>query len=360
MSILGQLIFTGISGLELVKEEREFLEKEAIGGVILFSHNYDNPFQLAELVSSLQALRKDHPLFVAVDHEGGRVVRFKSDFTKPPAMYHLAKTQSPEMVYQMAQIMAKELSACGINLNFSPVCDVWTNQKNQVIGDRALGSDSETVSLYASSIVNGLQNNGVLACAKHFPGHGCTVEDSHYHLPVVEKSLDELRELEFRPFAKAIAAQVTFVMTAHIIVSGIDRELPCSLCPEIYQILRKDLQFKKLIITDDMQMKAITDHYGVGEAALMAIKAGADIVEYRNMEFARQALEELKRAIGGGRGHKNLSNRLVSQKVARIKELKSAHLASLPPVSPLKAKSLVGAAENQIFAREVQEKIARA
>src|SRR5690606_39015320 len=145
----------------------------------------------------------EYPLFIAVDQEGGRVMRFKRHFTQFPAMMELAKLDSPKLIFEAHEVKAKELAACGINLSFDPVCDILTNPDNKVIGDRAYGSDVETVEKFISAAIRGLQTNGVLACAKHFPGHGGTTKDSHYDLPLVKTTVEEMRARELQPFIKA-------------------------------------------------------------------------------------------------------------------------------------------------------------
>ena len=187
MSDLGQLIITGISGTELTEEEKKFIENENIGGIILFSKNYETPDQLARLVNSIQVLRQEYPLFISVDNEGGRVLRFQDHFSQIPAAFNLAKLNSPKIIFQMAKIQADEYLACGVNLNFAPVCDIWNNPNNEVIGDRAYGVNAEDVSKYVSAAIRGFQKHGIMACAKHFPGHGNTLEDSHFISSCIEK-----------------------------------------------------------------------------------------------------------------------------------------------------------------------------
>lgn len=328
MNQIGQLVFTGISGLTLTDDEKKFIEKEDIGGVILFKNNYETPAQLAELVNSIQMLRKEYPLFIATDHEGGRVVRFKTHFTQFPPMLEIAKLDSPKLVFEVATIMAEELLACGVNLNLAPVCDIWNNDQNKVIWDRAFGTDHETVSKFISSMIRGFQTNNLLSCAKHFPGHGNTLKDSHVDLPIVKKSLAEIRAEEIQPFIKAIKARVDMVMMAHIIVEEIDPDLPCSLSPIAHEILRKELKYKGLILSDDMQMKAITDHRGTGEAAMMAIRAGSDLVEYRDMDQAILGLEGLKKA----QKDKTIKAADFADRLGRITEAKKAYFTDYKPI----------------------------
>ncbi len=354
MTQVGQLVFTGLSGLALTAEEKKFIEKEDIGGVILFSKNYESPAQLAELVNSIQVLRKEYPLFIATDHEGGRVMRFKTQFTQFPPMLEIAKLDSPKLVFEIAEIMANELLACGVNLNLAPVCDIWNNEQNKVIWDRAFGTDHETVSKFISSMIRGFQTSGLLSCAKHFPGHGNTLKDSHVDLPIVKKSLEEIRAEEIQPFIKAVKARVDFIMMAHIIVDDIDPNLPCSLSPKAHEMLRQDLKFKGLILSDDMQMKAITDHRGTGEAAMMAIKAGSDMVEYRDMEEAVLGLEGLKKA----QKDKTIRAQEFTDRLDRVQETKKRYFTEYKPIYVPDLEKKFNRKVTMQFMDDVRKKIA--
>jgi len=325
---LGQLIITGISGLALTVEEKEFIESESIGGVILFSHNFDDPAQLAELVNSIQVLRKNYPLFISVDHEGGRVIRFKKHFTQFPAMYNISSLDSPKLCYQIHAIMAEELSACGVNLNFSPCCDIFNNPLNKVIGDRSFGVDEKTVSKFISSAIRGLQTEGILACAKHFPGHGGTEIDSHDSLPVLKRDLKELNQQELKPFIKAAKSRVELIMMSHIIVEAIDTKRPCSLSDKCYRYLRDSLKYDNLIITDDMQMGAIINDYSIEESAVLAIKAGADIVMYRDFNNSKKALSAIQKAVKT----KEINNAVIKEKISRINKCKKENLSAFKPI----------------------------
>ena len=270
---LGQLFMTGLSSVSLTGEEGAFLEKNNIGGTILFSRNYSDPGQIAELVNDIQKRRDEYPLFISVDQEGGRVKRFKDHFIQLPSMLEVGNNDSPKLTFELHQQMAKELAACGINLDFSPCCDIWSNPNNSVIGDRAFGKDADTVEKHVSAAIRGLHAGNVLACGKHFPGHGDTTKDSHFDLPYVTANLDSLEEKELRPFMKAAKSRVEFMMMAHLVVDAIDPKLPCTLSPKAYNYLREKLKYKKIVITDDMEMQAITDHYGHGQAAVIALEA---------------------------------------------------------------------------------------
>ena len=324
----GQIILMGIEGTNLREDEKKFIEKENIGGIILFSKNFEDPKQLAELINSIQKLRKEYPLFISVDHEGGRVIRFRKYFTQFPSMFDLAKLNSPKCCYNLSKIMADELSSCGVNFNYSPCCDILNNEKNIVIGDRAFGRDSETVSKFVTSAIRGLQTNGVLACAKHFPGHGSTFKDSHFDLPLIEKNLDELRKSEFVPFKKAIKSRVEFIMMGHLQVNSVDKEYPASLSYKWHKILREELKFDRLIISDDLQMEAITKHFTLEEATLLALKAGSDILIYRDFEHAKKGHESIIKNIK----EKKILPSLIKEKNARILDCKRRNLKEYSPI----------------------------
>ncbi|MES2528187.1 MAG: beta-N-acetylhexosaminidase [Bdellovibrionota bacterium] len=328
MDNFGQFIITGIKGTSLTPQETEFIREEKVGGVILFSENFQDPSQLAELVNSIQKLRDEYPLFISTDQEGGRVMRFKKHFTQFPSMMDLARMDSPKLVFEAHEIMAKELNACGINLSYSPSCDILTNPDNKVIGDRAYGTDALTVEKYISAAIRGLQTNGVMACAKHFPGHGDTSKDSHFDLPIVKTSLAQLREREMIPFVKASKSRVEFMMMAHLMVDAIDDKLPTSLSAKAYDFLRQETKFSKIVVTDDMEMKAISDRYTTEEAALMAINAGADMLMYRSMENAMKAVNVIRE-----HSKKRLMKKeMLVEKQTRIERCKKENFANYQPI----------------------------
>lgn len=328
MDNYGQLIISGIKGTSLLPEEAEFIEKEKLGGIILFAHNYEDPAQLAELVNSIQKLRDEYPLFISVDQEGGRVIRFKNHFTQFPSMLDLARMDSPKLIYEVHEVLAKELAACGINLNYSPCCDIFTNPENKVIGDRAFGRDAETVEKYISAAIRGLQTNGIMACAKHFPGHGDTTKDSHYDLPYVKTSLEELRKREMIPFIKASKSRVEFMMMAHLIVDAIDPNTPTSLSPKAYEFLRNETKFSKIVITDDLEMKAIADRFTIEESAVLALNAGTDILLYRFMDDAKKSLSAIREAVKV----KAIKKESLTEKLSRVERCKKEYLSNYQPI----------------------------
>lgn len=348
---IGQLFITGISGLSLTKEEEEFIQDNNIGGVILFKHNYHDPAQLAELVNSIQKLRDEYPLFICVDQEGGRVKRFQTHFTQFPSMLEIGKHDSPKTTFEVHKMIADELSACGVNLNFSPVCDIFNNPNNTVIGDRAFGTNVEEVQKHVSAAIRGLHTGNILSCAKHFPGHGSTTKDSHFDLPYVKTPLEELNDNELIPFQKASKSRVEFIMMAHLVVDAIDPDVPCTLSPKAYKFLRDKLKYNKIIITDDMEMQAITKFNGIGDACVTALKAGADVVEYRTMEACKEAFFAFKEAIK----LQKIAKDDVEDKIKRVRLCKQAHLAEYRPIYIPDLSKKVGTKKHQEFLEKLTQ-----
>jgi beta-N-acetylhexosaminidase len=328
MDNYGQLIISGIKGTSLLPEEIEFIKNEKLGGIIFFKHNFEDPAQLAELVNSIQKLRDEYPLFISVDQEGGRVLRFKTHFTQFPSMLELTKMGSPKLIFEVHQILAQELAACGINLSYSPCCDILTNPDNVVIGDRAFGTDPEEVEKYVSAAIRGLQTNGLLSCAKHFPGHGGTTQDSHFDLPLVKTSLQELREREMLPFIKASKSRVEFMMMAHLMVDALDQKYPTSLSQKAYEFLRNETKFAKIVITDDMEMKAVADRFSIEEAAVLALNAGTDMLLYRYLEDAQKALEAIREATK----KRIIKKEALTEKLQRVERCKKEFLSNYQPI----------------------------
>lgn len=277
---LGQMFITGISSTSLSEEEKRSLHDLNIGGVILFKRNYKDLKQLVSLIRQIYDVMGNP--FIGVDQEGGDILRLSSPFTKFPYMSLLGKayekTHSIELACIYASRLCAELKACGINLCFVPVMDVLSNPENKVIGKRAFSAKKEIVSELGAAVIEEFKKNRVLSCAKHFPGHGDTYEDSHEKLPVLRCSQDIIRRRELTPFKRAIRVDVPLIMTAHIKYSEIDDKYPATLSKLILRdILRDELKFNNLIITDDMDMKAIIGNYGLEDAVTGSFAAGADI-----------------------------------------------------------------------------------
>ena len=347
---LGELFIIGFAGLELSDETAAFFSQAGIGGTILFSHNYENPGQVAELTNQIQTCGKELPLWISVDHEGGRVQRFKKPFTKIPEAQAIGATNSPKLAFEIAETMARELKAVGININFSPVADIATNPKNPVIGARSYGNEDEIVSKMVTAFVRGHLTQGVQPCVKHFPGHGDTSTDSHFALPKVDHSLETLRARELKPFIKAFKSGCNMVMTAHILNPKLDPEKPATLSPRVLQeILRKELRYNHIIISDDMEMKAITDHYGKDLAPRMAIEAGCDMLIYRSELAGRQAYEALMRDLESGK----LAPEIVEAAAERSRSLKKTALLPYDPIRIADLGSKIGRPESLALMQRV-------
>ncbi len=350
---VGQLFFTGIKGTSLDESEREFIENSEIGGVILFERNVDSAAQLAELINSIQILRQNYPLFIGIDHEGGRVHRLKDHFTHFPAMQEIGKLNSPKIIYHVYKYMAQELSAVGVNLNFAPVCDILMQEKNIVIGDRSFGHSKELVEKNISGAIRGLQTNSVMACAKHFPGHGSTVKDSHFDLPHLTKTLKELEAFELDPFTKAAKARVNFMMVAHMVVDAFDPNLPCSLSPKCYEYIRKKLKYSRPVITDDLSMKAITKTMSIEDASVVALNAGADILLFQNIEEAQSSYARVSDAIKV----KEILKVKIDEKLKRVEATKKEFFTDFKPVYIPSVKDSVKTKQIAGFVKDILSKI---
>ena len=257
----------------------------AAGGVILMGRNVKTPAKTSAQIARLQLLARLHalpPLFVAVDQEGGQVQRLGPPFyARRPSQREIGASADPlTAARQTASSIGTELKSLGFNWDFAPVLDVDSNPNNPIIGDRSYSADPETVAALGAAAVRGFQDDAtLLACGKHFPGHGDTETDSHLALPIIRRSRAALDAVELVPFRAAIAAGLAAVMTAHILFPALDPELPATLSPAILTgLLREELGFDGLIITDDLEMRGVADKWGAPEAAVLAVEAGADIL----------------------------------------------------------------------------------
>jgi beta-N-acetylhexosaminidase len=277
--VCGQLIMAGFYGTELpASVTKAFLAGER-GGAVLFKRNLTEDLaQIADLTGALRdACKPDLPPLVAVDQEGGRVARLPRPALQLPPMQTLGRLGNVELVRRLARAQGLELSALGFTMNFAPVLDVNTCDTNPVIGDRSFGSDARTVMRCGIAAVRGLQDGGVLACGKHFPGHGDTSKDSHLDLPVVPHGRERLEQVELLPFRAAVGAGVAALMTAHVEYTALDKGVPATLSRAICaSLLRAEMGFEGALLSDDLEMKAITDRFGIEDAAVEAVWAGCD------------------------------------------------------------------------------------
>ncbi len=349
---VGQLLMVGFQGTELSREFLDWLREYRPGGVILFSRNLVDPEQVARLTNALQEHATNSPLLIAIDEEGGRVSRLPQGFTTFPAASRVAACHASDVAYEMAGVTARELRAVGINMNLAPVLDVNSNPANPIIGDRAYGTRPEQVCTYGMAVMQGLEDNGIIPCGKHFPGHGDTMTDSHHVLPVVEADRARLDAVELEPFRQAIRRGLPTIMTAHVRYPALDAETPATLSnPILTDLLRSRLGFEGVTLTDDMEMRAILDHQPIGEASVRALQAGADMVVIcHQQEQQGEAIAAIEHALERG----ELSWERLTASVARIQALKDKHLASLQPVDPSKVAQTVGHPRHQALLAKIQ------
>lgn len=281
-----------IAGTELLPEERDRLRHPAVGGLILFRRNYASPGQIAELIADIRAARPD--LLVAVDHEGGRVQRFREGFTRLPPADRYAATGDLALAERAGWLMAAELRAVDVDFSFAPVLDVECGI-SQVIGDRAFGGDPETVGRFAAAFVRGMRRAGMAAVGKHFPGHGGVSEDSHHALPVDRRPLDQLERRDLLPFTSLLAkGLLEGIMPAHVVYAAIDSQ-PAGFSPFwLRDVLRGRLGFGGAIFSDDLSMAGAAYAGGYPERARLALAAGCDMVLVCNAPgAAAEVLEAL-------------------------------------------------------------------
>ncbi|MGN1074336.1 MAG: glycoside hydrolase family 3 protein, partial [Eubacteriales bacterium] len=304
---VGQLFFVSVEGCSaLTESDLELLAACSIGNVILFGANIDNVSQLAalntEVLDVISANTGICP-FIGVDQEGGRVLRILDACTAPPAMA-VGAAGDPALARSLGELMGAQLRTLGINVNFAPCADVNSNPDNPVIGDRSYSADAGTAAEFVSAVTEGLQSAGVLACLKHFPGHGDTAEDSHTSLPEVDYDLERLDEVELLPFRAGIGAGAAMTMVGHILYPALGAsDVPASLSPEVIEgFLREELAFDGLVITDSLSMGAITASCGEGEACVLAVNAGADLLCINDTASAlREAYAAVLQAVNDGR-----------------------------------------------------------
>ncbi|MGN9760509.1 glycoside hydrolase family 3 protein [Streptomyces sp. SD31] len=314
---------------------------EGLASVGLFGRNIASPEQLAALTAQLRAERDD--VLVAIDEEGGDVTRLEvrcgSSF---PGNHALGAVDDVELTRQVASELGRRLAACGVNLNWAPSADVNSNPANPVIGVRSFGADTALVARHTAAYVTGLQSAGVAACTKHFPGHGDTAVDSHHALPRIDAALDVLTDRELSPFRAAIAAGTRAVMSAHILIPALDPDHPATLSrPVLTDLLRGDLGYTGLIVTDGMEMQAIAATYGIERGSVLAIAAGADAIcvggGLADDETVRRLRDALVEAVRSG----ELPEERLAEAAERVREL-ARWTATATPVTDAEGRTDVG------------------
>lgn len=313
---IGQMILSGFNGTCFNKELSILINDFKVGGIILFSRNIEDSKQLKKLTSDIIGINQDIPLFISIDEEGGRVSRLPKDIKKFESSKSIGDRGDEKYAYENGREIGGILKNYNINMNFAPVLDIYSNPKNTVIGDRAFGDNEKVVSSMGIATMKGLRDENIIPVVKHFPGHGDTEIDSHLGLPIVEKNLKQLNELELIPFNKAIENGVGAVMVSHILIKEIDDKYPATLSYTlINDILRNNMKFENIVITDDMLMKAITDYISIEEASVKSIKAGADIILIgSDINKTKSVIERIKLAVANN----EISEGRIDKSVYRI------------------------------------------
>lgn len=355
---VGERFMVGFDGLEASSDIKRLIRDYGVGHVILFARNVDTPEQLAELVRELQACAREArlalPLLVAVDQEGGRVARLRRPWTEWPPLEILGRTGDEELARKMGVALAHEVAACGIRLNFAPVMDVHTNEENPIINDRAFGDDPSLVARLGAAMIRGHQESGVAACAKHFPGHGDTEIDSHHGLPRISHSRSRLDEVELPPFRAAIAAGVATIMTVHAVIEEVDATVPATLSPRLVRgMLRGELGYQGVIVSDDLEMKAVYDQWKPSVSAVLAVKAGCDILPVcEKHDNQVEAMEAVIRALETG----DLPFTDMDDACERVRRMKERYLLPFVLPDPKTARQTAGLGEHAALAREIGER----
>jgi beta-N-acetylhexosaminidase len=355
---VGQRFMIGFDGLTASPDVKRLIRDFGVGHVILFARNVAGPEQVAELVREMQETARDAghdtPLLVAVDQEGGRVARMGPPWTVWPPVRALGRIGSEDLARRMGAALAAECRSSGILCDFAPNMDVDTNPANPIIGNRSFGDDPDLVGRLGAAMIEGLQGGGVAASAKHFPGHGDTDLDSHLALPVVEHGRSRLEDVEIRPFRKAVAAGVATFMMAHVLYPELDPELPASLSPAIVgQVLRGELKYGGVVLTDDLEMKAVADRWTPDRAAVLAMQAGCDIVPVCITHDAQAtAIEGAIRASESG----DIPFKAMDTSLGRIRRLKERFLLPYRDPDPRAARQTAGSPAFVALAQEISEK----
>ncbi|MFD3158158.1 beta-N-acetylhexosaminidase [Haloimpatiens sp. FM7330] len=322
---IGQMFILGFEGYERNQEIENIIVNKKIGGMIFFQNNIKNTEQFLNIVNNIKNTNKQNkiPLFLSIDQEGGRVKRLPKEIKQFPSSYYIGSKNSTEYCFKAGKTTANQLKAFGLNMNFAPVLDIFSNPKNTVIGDRAFGKNPGIVKELSIPNMKGMQSEGIISVVKHFPGHGDTREDSHLKLPIINHDLSRLDKFELVPFKAAIENNCDAVMVAHILIPHLDKNNPSSLSKSVVtDLLRKKLGFDGVVITDDINMGAISKNYGIEKAAVKAVEAGCDLVLIcRNYTQQLKAIEELKNVVKQGK----ITEKRIDESVYRILKLKNKY-----------------------------------
>ncbi|UKS57221.1 beta-N-acetylhexosaminidase [Exiguobacterium acetylicum] len=330
-----QLLYIGVAGTELSAADRQLLRTHAIGGVLLLGGNITSEEQLLTFTRAIQETNQKPYAFVGIDEEGGRVSRVPDQRLRLPTSQRMAQGADAAKMEDVGRTLGHVSQYYGFNMDFAPVLDVNSNPNNPIIGDRALSADPKTVATFGTALMHGMQETGTIPVVKHFPGHGNTSVDSHVGLPKVTASKEELKRTELLPFQEAIQEGAEMVMVAHILYPAYDDQNPSSLSkPILTDLLRQQLGFKGVIITDDLVMGAITQQYGLAEAARQSLVNGADMAMFSDAGAYTKVHAEVMQAIK----EETLTTEMLDAKVMRILKLKQTYANSQEQERPTKSE----------------------
>ncbi|MGO1468732.1 MAG: beta-N-acetylhexosaminidase [Tissierella sp.] len=322
---IGQLLIVGFEGTTINEDIKKYINDYKVGGVIFFSRNIKNIDQSIKLINDIKIQNKKNniPLFISIDEEGGRVSRLPSEFKRLPSAKIIGDIDKKEVSFEYGKIIGERLDKLGFNLDFAPVLDINSNLNNPVIGDRAFGNKTEVVTRNGIATMKGLKDKGIIAGIKHFPGHGDTEIDSHKDLPIIDKDIKALKELELVPFKNAIEEGADMIMIGHILYKDIDESYPATMSKTIIEeILRNELSFEGVVISDDMTMGAVLKNYSLEDASVKYLNSGGDILLIchgeDNPELVFKAVEDAVNS-------QKISEKKIDEKVYRILNLKEKY-----------------------------------
>lgn len=318
-----QLLYIGVAGTALTEADRRLLQQHALGGVLLLGGNITSSDQLKALTADInEAQTSDQRAFVGFDEEGGRVSRVPDAQLKLSPSLTYGQKNDPELMEDVGQTLGSISRFYGFNMDFAPVLDVNSNPANPIIGDRSLSADPKQVARLGVPLMQGMKAEDVVPVVKHFPGHGDTTVDSHVGLPRVNATKAELDRTELVPFQQAVKAGAEMVMVAHILFPALDKHLPSSLSKNVMNdVLREELKFDGVIITDDLVMGAITEQYGLAQAASLALENGADMAMFSTPGAYSSVHQTILTRIKQGK----LSTSELDQKVLRVLRIKQTY-----------------------------------
>jgi beta-N-acetylhexosaminidase len=331
------LFTVGFHG-KAVTEDLKALLARGVGGVIFFARNVGSAAEVLELTREIKSAA-DRPVLLSVDQEGGQVARLREGFSDIPPMRAVGATDSAALARDLGRLLGRELRAVGFDMNFAPVLDIDTNPDNPVIAARSFGRTPALVTELGVALAAGLQDVGVAACGKHFPGHGDTSQDSHLELPSLPHSLERLERVELVPFAAAAKAGIASFMTAHVIFRALDAQYPATMSRAVLTgILRHKLGYDGMVVTDDIEMKAIADNYGVEEAVRLGLSAGVDhFLCCHTAALAHRAIDSIVRAVQSGGLDRSVLNE-ATRRFAAVRERYAKPVGSSEGLGMLRSK----------------------